>query len=215
MDPVELVRLDLSPDEWEAACQSWREPIQELPDQCPFRRHRLFIIHGRTKQFDFPTLPNGSYAYYAANGQFATRLTRKNKEIGSVLAAEWDELPALDAVCLASLILKFFDAGIKASHHVLKNADALRVFGNLPSGAKRYELNQMEFAKALPMIGSTSSTLNGQLLAVRAVTLCGWMDDKQNLGIESFTVGADGSVAFAKRHVLSRRIFVRVPAIRY
>ncbi len=36
----------------------------------------------------------------------------------------WNDLPASDPVRLAALVLKFFDAGIKASHHVLEDADA-------------------------------------------------------------------------------------------
>jgi hypothetical protein len=215
MNPIELVKRDLTPEEWDAACQSWREPIQEMAEQCPFSRHRLFIVHGRTRQFDFPTLPHGSYGYYAANGRSAVRLTRKNREIQTILADEWTDLPRFNPVRLASLVLKFFDAGIKASHQVLQDADALLVFGNPTPSAKNYELNQKEFAKALPQIGSTKSTFDGKCLSVRAVTLCGWMHDRQNLGIESFTIGPDGNVSFAKRQVLSQRIFARVPAIRY
>ena len=215
MNPVELVKRDLTPDEWDSACQSWREPIRELPDQCPFARHRLFIIHGRTKQFDFPSLPHGSYGYYAANGRSATRLTRENKDIQSILADEWAELPESDPVCLASLILKFFDAGTKERHHVLKDADDLQSFGNPAHPATNYELNDKEFSKALPNIGSTVIAFDSAVLSLRAVTLRGWMHDKQNLGIESFTIGSDGLVSFQKRDVLSKRIFRCVPAIRY
>ncbi len=215
MNPIELVQRDLGAEEWDVACQSWREPIQELPEECPFQRHRLFIVRGRTSQFDFPSLPHGSYAYYVANGHSATRLTRKNKEIQSILADEWENLPAADPVRLASLVLKFFDAGINATHEVLKDADALHAFGNPVHQPRDYELNHDEFAKALPAIGSTQSNFDGEVLSVRAVTLRGWMHNKQNLGIESFTIGVDGNVSFAKRHVLSQRIFVRVPALRY
>ncbi len=89
---------------------------------------------------------------------------------------------------------------------------------NRPVGyllAKDYELNEKEFAKALPDIRSTQSKLDGEFLSVRAVTLCGWMHRKQNLGIESFTIGSNGNVSFGKRRVLSRKIFVRVPGIMY
>tara|TARA_R110002072_G_C7909868_1_gene530272 strand:- start:1017 stop:1664 length:648 start_codon:yes stop_codon:yes gene_type:complete len=215
MNPGELVKCDLTPEEWDAACQSRREPIQELPDQCPFTRHRLFIIHGRTKQFDFPTLPHGSLGYYAANGLAATRLTRANKEIQSILANEWATLAKSDPVCLASLILKFYDGGIKASHHVLRDADDLRSFGNPALPTKNYELNEKELSIALPNIGSTLSTADGAVLSLRAVTLCGWMHDKQNLGVESFTIGSDGTVSFRQRDVLSKRIFWNTPSIRY
>lgn len=215
MNPVELVKRDLTPEEWDAACQSWREPIQELPDQCPFARHQLFIIRGRTKQFDFPTLPRGSCGYYAANGRSATRLTRENREIRSILADEWAELPESDPVCLASLILSFYDAGIKARHRVLKDADGLRSLENPTHAVKNYELNVKEFSKALPEIGLTEMAFDGAVLFLRAVTLCGWMHRKHNLGIESFTITSVGVVAFQKRHVLSNNVFRRVTAIRY
>jgi hypothetical protein len=214
MNPVDLVRSILSPDEHDA-CLAWGRQIKEVPEQCPFRRHRLFMIWGPTTLFDFPTLPGGSLAYFAANGSSAIRLTRKNKEIQRILAAEWRDLPALDAVCLASLILKFFDAGIKDSHHVLPDADALRTYGMSTAGVPRYELNEGELAKALPNIGSTSSVFEGRSVSIRAVTLCGWMHEKQNLGVESIAIAEDGSVSFAERKVLSRRIFKRVPAIKY
>ncbi|TWT56283.1 hypothetical protein [Allorhodopirellula solitaria] len=218
MNPIELVKRGLSPEEWDAACQFWREPIepiQEVADECPFARHRLFIVYGRTRQFDFPTLPHGSYGYYAANGRSAIRLTRINKEIQTILADEWADLPASDPVRLASLILKFFDAGIKASHHVLRDANELRNFGKPRHSMKNYQLSEKEFQMAMPHISSTESTLDGKCVALRAVTLCGWMHDKRNLGIESLTIASDGNVSFAKRQVLSRGIFDRVPAIRY
>lgn len=215
LNPLELVKRDLTPDEWDAACQSSREPIRELPEQCPFAQHRLFIIHGRTNQFDFPTLPHGSYGYYAVNGRAATRLTRENKEIQSILADEWATLAESDPVCLASLMLKFHDAGIKASHNVLKDVDDLRSFGNPAHPAKNYELNDKEFNKALPNIGSTVTAVDGAVLSLRVVTLCGWMHEKQNLGVESITIASNGAVSFRKRKVLSKRIFRRTPSIRY
>ncbi len=215
MDPVELIKRDLGADGWAAACRSRREPIQELDEQCPFVRYKLFVVSGQMRQFDFPTLPHGSYGYYAANGFTATRLTRESKEIESILADEWSDLPAADPVLLASVVLKFFDGGIKASHHVLKDVGSLRDFGESKYSSKNYELNERQLAKVLAKIGETNSVLSRDHLAIRAVTLCGWMHRKQNLGVESFTIDQKGNVSFARRCVLSRRIFARVPGIRY
>jgi hypothetical protein len=215
VNPVELVKGVLTPDEWEAACEARREPIHEVAEQCPFFRHRLFIIYGRTGQHDFVTLPHGSYCYVAATGKLAIRLTRQDKEIQSVLRDEWDSLPNSDPVVLASLILNFFDGGIKASHHVLRNSDDLRSFVKAHRPTNTYELNEKEFAKSLESIGSTESVLSDDTLSIRAITLCGWMHRKQNLGIESLAVNSEGVVSFQTRTVLSRRIFRRVPGIRY
>src|SRR5262249_39694031 len=88
-------------------------------------------------QFDFPMLPHGSYGYYAANGREAVRLTRAGKEIERILAAEWRSLPAQNAVRLASFVLGFYDGGIKASHHVLADADDLLAMCTPPQGVPR------------------------------------------------------------------------------
>ncbi len=215
MNPIELVKGDLTPEEWEATSQSWTEPIQEVADQCPFSRYRLFLVHGRTKQFDFSMLPHGSYGYYAANGRVAIRLTREGKEIERILAEEWDALPDVDAVCLASLILKFYDAGIKASHDVLRDGHELEMYGGALNLEKDFELDSKEMAKALPDMEPTQSTLKGSRLIVRALTLCGWMHEKKNLGVGSITIASDGMVSFGDRVVLSKRIFRRTPGLRY
>lgn len=209
MNPIELVKRDLGDQQWTTARQSFLEPIVERIEECPFSRHRLFMVRGRTGQFDFPTLPHGSYGYYVADGQAATRLTRKGKEIQSILADEWDALPALDPVRLASLVLHFFNAGIGQSHFVLGDAESLRAFG------RNYQVDEKEFDRVLPEVGLTRSTIDRQVLSLRAITLRGWKHMKQNLGIELLAIRADGSVSLATRHVLSHRIFTRIPALRY
>lgn len=210
MNPEELVKRDLQIDDSDTTVS-----VNEIANQCPFSQHRLFLVLGATKRFDFPTLPVGSLGYYVANAHSATRLTRQNKEIESVLSAEWNHLPNADPVLLASLILKFYDGGIHATHHVLQDIDALRSFGDSQSPSRDYELNEKELSRVTPEIGLTESTRMEDVLAIRAVTLCGWMHDKQNLGVESFTIARDGKPTFQKRHELSRKIFKRVPAILY
>ena len=210
MNPEELVKRDLQIENSDTVLS-----VKEIPDQSPFSQHRLFVVHGPTKRFDFPTLPGGSMGYYAANGHTATRLTRQSKEIESVLSADWKQLASTDPVLLASLILRFYDGGIHASHHVLKNLEALLCFGDSQRPFRDYELNEKALSKVKEEIGSTEAVQDSDALMIRAITLCGWMHDKRNLGIESFAVARDGRLSFQKRHVLSRKIFSRVPMIRY
>jgi len=210
MNPLELVERDLQRDEANTSVS-----VSELSDRCPFSRHRLFVVSGATRRFDFPTLPGGSRGYYVANGESATRLTREGKEIESVLSAEWDHLSSADPVLLASLILNFYDGGIRATHYVIRDLDALLNFGDAQRPTRDYKLNEKQLSQAVPRIGSTSSRQDADVLAIRAVTLCGWMHDKRNLGIESFTVNPEGHPSFAKREVLSRKIFTHVPMLRY
>jgi hypothetical protein len=182
------------------------DPTDELS---PFPTSKTYLIHGRTRQFDFPTLPHGSYCVYDANGRRAIRLTREGKEIESVLGENWLLLPKCDPVVLARLILKFFDGGIRATHRVLINAESLR------SDGKHYVLNEKEFGKAEALIETTRFVFEDELLTIRAVTLCGWMHDKRNLGIEYIHISRSGDVQLDARQVLSKRIFKSVPAIRY
>ena len=62
-----------------------------------FRSYKIYVVRGRTEQFDFPILPWGSYTYYAVNSREAVRLTRAGKEIERILAEEWKSLPLQDA----------------------------------------------------------------------------------------------------------------------
>ena len=110
---------------------------------------------------------------------------------------------------LSSLILKFFDGGIRATHRVLANAESLR------SDGKRYVLNEKEFGKAESLIETTRFIAEDDRFTIRAVTLCGWMHDKRNLGIEHIHISRSGDVQLDAREVLSKKIFKSVPAIRY
>jgi hypothetical protein len=156
--------------------------------------------------------------YVAVNERKALRLTRRNREIETVLAEEWNDLPAADPVRLADLVLTFYDGGPHASHRVLRDADALRAMtepgpSRIESG---YQLHERNLAAVLARIGTTrTEVLSEGELSVRAVTLLGWMHTKQNLGIESFVIRSTGEVRFEKRIVLTRRIFARLPSIRY
>ena len=169
----------------------------------------------RRSRFDFPTLPSGSMGYYIANGHRVMRLTRQGKEIETVLSEEWDHLNAANAVLLASLILKFYDGGIRETHHVLKDLDALVSFCDSENRYRKYKLDQKQLSLATKGIGSTNMLRDGDGLSLRAVTLCGWMHDKRDLGVERFKIDREGHPTFEKRIVLSRRIFSQVPMIKY
>jgi len=145
---------------------------------------------------------------FAANGHAAIRLTRKNKEICSILSQEWEHLPNSNPVVLASLILKFYDGGIRSSHRVIRHA------GDLYEIGPNYKLNEREFNKTCDSIGETTTT-RGDELEIRAVTLMGWMHNKRNLGIEHITINPSGVVTMKPRMLLSKRIFKSTPQIRY
>lgn len=211
MRPSDLIKHDLGEELW-AECILRMSSTDELPvveELSPFLSSKTYFIYGKTGQFDFPTLPHGSYCIYVADGRKATRLTRQGKEIESVLKVNWQMLTECNPVVLANLILTFFDGGIRSTHHILPDADAICCVG------KNCVLNDREFAKSEELIGVTSISRCDDAVVIRAVTLCGWMHDKRNLGIENIRILKSGEVELDKRIVLSKKIFKSVPQIRY
>jgi len=209
--PIDLIKDDLGEDVWEKCLlrTSSSSEIEPFIEFSPFAESKTYFIHGWTRQFEFKTLPGGSYCIYDANSHRAIRLTRKGKEIESVLSENWLQLSCCDPVVLSRLILKFYDAGIMATHDVLRNSESLRLFG------KNYVLNEKEFAKTESFIETTKFTTEGDYLIIRAVTLSGWMHSKRNLGIEHIRISRSGDVKLDSRKVLSKKIFKSIPAIRY
>ena len=214
MNPVDLIKRHLGPVEWERCRQAWAEGaiinLQEELDVFP--DHKIYLVRGQTQQFDFPMLPDCSYGYYAANGREAVRLTREGKEIERILAANWLSLPATDPVRLASFILGFYDGGIKASHYVLADVNELVAMCTRP---RTYRVNADSLARARPRLGTTTCTIEGDTIRLRAVTLCGWMHCKQNLGVETIAIFKDGTVDLGPREVLAEKVFDEVPGIVY
>jgi hypothetical protein len=214
MNPVDLIKRELGPVEWERCRQAWAEEsiINFRTELNIFRDYKIYVVRGQTQQFDFPMLPRCSYGYYAANGREAVRLTRTGKEIERILAAEWSSLPAQDPVKLASFVIGFYDGGIAATHRVLANAYDLRDMAAQP---RKYHINESALARALPAIGETSCKVEGDAVRLRAITLRGWMHRKGNLGIETIVIAKDGGVNLGPRDVLAENIFDKVPSIRY
>src|SRR6187431_2933957 len=99
MTPIDLIKQHLGPDEWERCRQGPAdEQVARLDERAPaFPSFNIYLVYGFAGQFDFPCLPGGCYAVYAASNRAAIRLTRAGKEIEKVLATDWRVLPTLDA----------------------------------------------------------------------------------------------------------------------
>lgn len=213
MNPRDLIIQHLGPAQWKEVLRGWGEQgaIRLLDEKLQLKTHKIYIVQGAHGQFDFTALPFGSYGYYAANGREALRLTRTNKEIEQVLAANWEHLSTVPPVLLAGLILPFYDGGIKATHLPLANEAALRALCSSPQRT----MNESAFADAQSKMRDSSVTVRDQNVILRAITLMGWMHDKQNLGIERVTIQKSGRVELAAREVLAKRIFDTTPSIDY
>ncbi len=211
MRPSDLIKNDLGEEVW-AMCRPRGTSKGELSPVdwlSPFQSSKTYIIRGKTKQFDFPTLPHGSFCIYDANGKRAVRLTRAGREIESVLKENWNVLTSCDPVVLANLILTFLDGGIRSTHRVLTSANALLSQGN------NYVLDEQEFMKSQERIGITSVSQREDAVVIRTLTLSGWMHAKRNLGIEHIHISKSGVIHLEKREVLSTKIFKSVPQVRY
>ena len=217
MNPRNLIREKLGDDLWSKCHASTSSNGDLLAEEqlSPFPASKTYIIYGETGQFDFTMLPDGSYGIFIADGRKAVRLTRSGKEIESVLKENWDALTMCDPVALASLILKFFDGGIKSTHRVLSDANELRLFERDVGFGREWVLNSREMEKAQDLIGNTTVVQLGDSVVVRAATLCGWMHMKENLGIENLRISRSGEVRLDKREVLSEKIFEAVPNVAY
>jgi len=214
MNPVDRIKEDLGQVQWARCCDGWREEhiIQHQTDLNIFERFQIYVIQGKTYQFDFPSLPYGSYCYYAANDREAVRLRRKGRAIEKILAAEWSSLPARDPVKLSSFILSLYGGGIMRSHSVLADAEELR---DMAAPPRDYRIKSRALARALPAIGVTSCKVENGIVTLRAITLRGWMHRAANLGIETITIAQNGRVKLAWRKTLARKIFDQFPDIEY
>lgn len=217
MNPSSLIRKELGDDLWSTCHANTSSNGDLLAEQSlsPFRDSKTYIIPGRTSQFDFRTLPSGSYCVFVADGRKAVRLTRSGKEIEFVLKEKWDALALCNPIVLASLILMFYDEGIKATHRVLSDAKDLRSFERNVGFGREWVLNAGEMQRIEDLIGDTTVRQLDDAVFIRAATLCGWMHDKQNLGIENIRILPSGEVQLGKREVLSERIFDSVPNVTY
>lgn len=206
MDPHELIKADLGitnfRDEMMSVYDGGMPPI--------FPSHKLFVVRGYDDRFDFVSLPTGSYTYYAVTHDSAIRLTRDGKEIESVIEREWNAIPAVDIVEFTQFVLQFYEDGIKRSHHVLRDVHDLRSM----QGEHRI-LNAKAISQIANQVGETQLCSGDDQYQIRAVTLCGWMHEKQELGIESVSITNHGEVSLGARQILCRKTFLKLPAIMY
>jgi hypothetical protein len=206
--PIDLIKSDLGEDLWKACYPRSIGELSPVENLSPFQSSKTYIVRGKTGQIDFVSLPHGSYCYYVVDHQKAVRLTRAGREIESVLRENWPTLQDCHPVKLASLILNFFDGGIRSSHAVLPDAEKLHAY-------QHHVLDNEELERVQDLIGTTIICCQEDEINIRAVTLCGWMHNKQNLGIERIRISKCGNVQLDKREVLSERIFKSVPQIMY
>ncbi len=187
-------------------------PVREYADLFP--ETDILAISG--PGFERPTLPLVSSYMYCAyrrtnpNTPFI-ELTPRNSALGDLLAANWRILPDLSPVQLADFI--FTMQTIETVSH-----EVLTAMTDLDKPSRRDEGFVMnDDARRLmdesPIKTSLATTDAG--LSIHALTLFGWMHEKQNLGVTDINIAHDGDLHFGERRTICDPAFRDIPRIWY
>lgn len=214
MDPPKVLISNLGSAQYEGASQSWRDSIEEISDQLPLEFHRLFIVRGTTRQFDFLSLPSGRYAYWCANGSTAWQIKADGTGLGRLISENWHNLTDQDPVKVAAFLLLFTGKGIRNAHSVKRDSADIQSVVTTKGIFGGYVINERELAK-VGNEGTRWVDKSADRATLQALTLMGWMHDKRNLGIETIHIEREGAISYAKRNVISQEVFKGTPLIRY
>ena len=187
-------------------------PLREYADLFP--ETHIFAISG--PGFERPTFPLvTSYMYCAyrrtnPDSPFV-ELTPRNSALSELLAAHWEILPDLSPVQLADFIFTM-QTTETISHEVLTDTTDL----DKPSRRdKGFVLNDdaRQIMTDSPIKTSLVTTDTG--LSIHALTLFGWMHEKQNLGITNINIDHRGDLHFGDRRTICDPVFCDIPRIWY
>ena len=176
-----------------------------------FQRHKMFLAFGNSSDFDFVTLPSGTFGHFAKRGNVVTWIRRGTDSLRCLLRDEWNILPNTNLCELVEFILGFMvDNPIKNGHNVVQDVNALRM---MDSEYRKIDVYELE--RVADDIGTTTLLSTGTTHTIRFVSLCGWMHTKQELGWNVLQINAEGQCSVSDRKVISQRIFATLPNIRY
>ena len=151
-----------------------------------------------------------SSGMFAFDGMSLSYLNHTDPEdLQRVLADEGRPLDQADAYLLASIFAEAILRRDNHDHVVLRSPDMLIQYD------KRYQLDQREFIRCVDQIKSpsvASDSQGGWLMSF--LTLHGWMHEKETLARQGVQISANFSIRHQEA-ILSRKIFSRVPHIKY
>ena len=187
-------------------------PVREYADMFP--EIEIFAITGCG--FERPSLPSSSYMYFAFNrvndGAPFVELTPRTSALNTLLAAHWDVLPNLSPVQLADFILTMNTVGT-VYHEVLADMTEIDKQSRRDEG---FVLNDDARRLMIDSPFTTTSldaTSNG--ISIHALTLFGWMHEKQNLGVTDITIARGGDLQIGDRQTMCDPVFRDMPDIWY
>jgi hypothetical protein len=214
MDPPKVLIKTVGYTEYERAYKLWRHLIWDISDELPLEYHRLFIVWGESRQYDFPSLPSGRYAYWCANDSTAWQIKADGTGLGKLISENWHSLTDQDPVKVAAFLLLFTGKGIRNTHSVKRDRADIQSMVTTKGMDAGYVINERELAK-LGNVVTRWVDKSADRATLQALTLMGWMHEKRNLGIETVHLEREGAVSYAKRNVISQEVFKETPLIMY
>lgn len=192
-----------------------------------FQRSCVFRLMARDRVFERPTLPGGGSFGLCALGPEGLRcLEHHQDDVEALLRGVDAEVQRCEPRILASLLLEALESGPHAGHGVLESADHLLHYGRDQSWARHgYRVSASEWDRVRARV--VSPTLVPDATATWRLECCsvlGWMHDKRTLvwhryrfsprQVEPYRTASSFRIEH-EQQVLSRRIFDRVPDLRY
>jgi hypothetical protein len=151
------------------------------------------------------------YCAFDQHSREVVELTPRNSALKQLLHRNWDVLPQLSPVSLADFILTIQTVGT-VYHEVLTDLSDLDKEGRRDEG---FVLNDRATRLGTEMELSTWLDSSADELVIHALTLLGWMHEKQNLGVTDISVLRDGNVVTGKRQTVCEPVFLEIPWIWY
>ena len=188
------------------------EEVRPVDDGGFFRRHSIFWVWVRGWFLEASMLPDlSSSGMFAFDGMSLFYLNHTDPEdLQRVLAVEGRPLDQADAYLLASIFAEAILRRDNHDHVVLPSPDMLIQYEK-----RGYRLDQREFIRCVDQIKSpsvASDSQGGWLMSF--LTLHGWMHKKETLARQEVRISANFSIRHQEA-ILSRKIFSRVPRLRY
>lgn len=161
-----------------------------------------------------PALPSSSYTLVAVvrgdTDISLVELSPRKPGLTDLLTRHWNLLPHLSPKQLADFILTMHTVDT-TGHLVLDDVGetvgkSLKDEGYVPNEALNALLND---SLATTMVSTEDQ------LTIHALTLYGWMHEKQNLGFTEITFTCDGQLEFGERQTVCDPVFEKMPEYWY
>ena len=176
-----------------------------------FRNHKLFVATGNYKDFDFVSLPGGSFGYFSVRNSQVAWLRRGTDAIQNLLREEWNDLPSGNLCELVGFLMAFYEENpIQRGHWIIANKGVLDEVDS-PDRV----VDKTAIAKVANEMESISVRSTKDTHTIRFLSICGWMHSANELGLHTMKIASNGLYTVSERRVLCTSVFSKLPSICY